>query len=82
MGHPLAGIPTASLASLKAEVWVSTAAGDACDQLLHNACLAVGFRPPVQAGPRRVGSSSVMFCEPDANGWSAEGAGAWDSRRM
>ena len=48
VAHPLAGNPTAALASLKAQDWVSTAAGDACDQLLHNACLAVGFRPHVR----------------------------------
>jgi DNA-binding transcriptional LysR family regulator len=48
VAHPLAANPTAALGSLKAQDWVSTSSGDACDQLLHNACLAVGFRPRVR----------------------------------
>jgi DNA-binding transcriptional LysR family regulator len=46
--HPAARRKTADLALLAAEDWISTVAGDACDQLLHSTCTAAGFRPAVR----------------------------------
>jgi DNA-binding transcriptional LysR family regulator len=47
-GHPAALGPAAVLSQLADQEWIGTLAGDACDQLLHSACLAAGFRPVVR----------------------------------
>jgi DNA-binding transcriptional LysR family regulator len=48
VGHPAARGPVAVLSRLADQEWIGTLAGDACDQLLHGACLAAGFRPVVR----------------------------------
>lgn len=46
--HPITDHEAADLKRLAEEDWISTAAGDACDQLLHSTCAAAGFRPNVR----------------------------------
>ncbi|WP_344586610.1 LysR family transcriptional regulator [Actinomadura vinacea] len=46
--HPVADGSVAVLSQLADQEWVGTIEGDACDQLLHGACLAAGFRPAVR----------------------------------
>ncbi|MGP4016281.1 LysR family transcriptional regulator [Saccharopolyspora sp. 5N708] len=46
--HPAARRAAVDLAMLADQDWISTSAGDACDQLLHSACAAAGFRPSVR----------------------------------
>lgn len=46
--HPLAGDAEIELSALGRDHWVSTIEGDSCDQLLHDACAAAGFRPIVR----------------------------------
>ncbi|MCI2416363.1 LysR family transcriptional regulator [Saccharopolyspora sp. K220] len=46
--HPIAQRGAADLALLADQDWISTLAGDTCDQLLHSACAAAGFQPTVR----------------------------------
>lgn len=48
LDHPAARGPAAVLSQLADQEWVGTLEGDSCDQLLHGACLAAGFRPVVR----------------------------------
>ncbi|WP_158083180.1 LysR family transcriptional regulator [Streptomyces antioxidans] len=48
LDHPSARGPAAVLSHLADQEWVGTREGDSCDQLLHGACLAAGFRPMVR----------------------------------
>ncbi|WP_165978329.1 LysR family transcriptional regulator [Actinomadura darangshiensis] len=46
--HPAAPSGVADLALLRDQEWISTLEDDACDRLLHLACVSAGFRPDIR----------------------------------